>query len=440
VFGQYGFGIALITLFAVLSDKGLNTYQTRQTAFHSDKNLASKLISDALYARLILGIGSFIVLFIISALISEPASFRIFFRLVALAMAVNFLMGSFSSALLGFERFKLYGVLAMGTQLLQTVLSFIALYLRYELIGIGAVNLLVALIATLAVGYAVNKRVCSFSLKGSFVQGLAIIKSALPLTVTGVLMTVYYRADFVMLSIMKGDAAVGYYNSAYALINGLLLVSTSFSATVLPRMSGYFRESAEQMMNLYQAGFKYMLYFGLAAAVGVLFVAEPIYMLFYPQAYLPGALTLKILIWAMALMFVNSLQSGLLIATDLKKLLMYLAAVGAVTNIGLNLILIPAYSFNGAAVATLVSELVTGLGFFIILKSQLPFSRVAIWVLRFLPAGLIMILVLWILPSLNVVLRILAGAAAVIMGLLITKGLDKTDIKYVLRLLPGGQG
>jgi len=141
----------------------------------------------------------------------------------------------------------------------------------------------------------------------------------------------------------------------------------------------------------------------------------------------------------MALMFVNSLQSGLLIATDLKKLLMYLAAVGAVINIGLNLILIPAYSFNGAAVATLVSELVTGLGFFVILKSQLPFSRVAVWVLRFLPAALIMILVLSILPSMNVVLRILAGAAAVIVGLLITKGLDKTDIKYVLRLLPGGQ-
>ena len=347
-------------------------------------------------------------------------------------------MGSFSSTLLGFERFKLYGFLAMFSQLLTTLLSFIALYLGYSLIGIGIAHVITAILATSVVGYMVRRRVCRFDFKGTFRQGLIIIKAALPLAVTAVLMTIYYRADFVMLSIMQGDEAVGFYNSAYALINGLLLVSTSFSATALPRLTGYFSGNHEQLRSLYQTGFKYMMYLGLAVAFGALFVAEPVYQLFYPSTYQPGVSALRILIWALALMFINSLQSGLMIAADRKQLLMYLTGIGAVVNIGLNLILIPRYSFNGAAVATVISELITGIGFFVILKDHLQLRQMLRWILSLIPAVASMALFLYIFPNINVILRIIIGAIVIIGVLILTRGLDRRDINMVLKLLPGG--
>jgi O-antigen/teichoic acid export membrane protein len=438
IFGQYGFAIAIITLFAVLSDKGLNTYQTRQTAFINDKVEAGKLIADSLYARLILGTLSFGILLLISLFLDKSDSFLIFFRFASLAMMVNFYMGSFSSTLLGFERFKLYGMLAMFSQLLLTSLSFIALYLGFSLIGIGVAHLIAGIVATTIVGYMVRQRVCRFTFHGTLRKGLAIIKSALPLAVTAVLMTIYYRADFVMLSIMKGDEAVGYYNSAYALINGLLLVSTSFSATVLPRLTGYYSGNHEQLRSLYQTGFKYMVYLGLATAFGTIFVALPVYQIFYPSTYLPGVSALHILIWALALMFINSLQSGMMIAADRKQLLMYLAAIGAVVNVGLNLILIPRYSYDGAAVATVISELITGIGFFIVLKEYLPIGKLTSWLGRLAPAILAMTVFLFLFPELNVIVRIIIGAVIFIGVLILVRGLDRRDLKLAFRLLPGG--
>lgn len=352
-------------------------------------------------------------------------------------MGVNFFMGGFSSTLLGFERFKLYGVLAMATQFILTVFGFIALYLGYGLIGIGVVHVLTACLVTVIIAILVRVRVCLFTFNGVYSEAAKFIKAALPLSITAILMTVYYRADLVMLSVMKGDDAVGFYNSAYALVNGLLLVSTSFSATIMPRLSGYFREDIEKMRSIFQVGFKYMLYFGLGIAFGSTFMAEPIYGLIYPGSFLPGAAALKILIWALALMFVNSLQSSFLVASDLKKVLMYITAFGAAINIGLNLMLIPEYSFKGAAIATLASELLTGICFYYVLRKSLPFNTIIIWALKVIPAIALMVIFLLFSGNVHAVLRVMGGAAAFILVLFMTKGLGKRDLNYITRLLPG---
>ena len=439
IFGQYGFALAIVTLFAVISENGLNTYQTRQIAFIRDKDVAAKLIADSLIARALVFILAVGTLIAISFAIDKPEPFRMFLRFSALAMGVNFFMGGFSSTLLGYERFKLYGVLAISTQFVLTALGFLALYSGFGLVGIGVGHLLAACLSTVAIAILVRERVCRFSLNGTFKQAKAFLKAAMPLSVTAVLMTVYYRADLVMLSLIKGDEAIGLYNSAYALVNGLLLVSTSFSATILPRLSGYFREDTEKMKSIYLVGFRYMLYFGLAAAFGATLLAEPIYDLIYPESYLPGIGALRILIWALALMFVNSLQSSFLIASDLKNKLMYITAAGAAINIVLNLILIPPYSFNGAAAATLISEILTGLCFYYILRESLSLRTIAIWLIRLIPAIASMAAILILASNYHVILRIAAGALIFLTVLTVAGGLGKRDLDYVLRLLPGGE-
>jgi O-antigen/teichoic acid export membrane protein len=417
----------------------MDIYQTRQTAVLIDKSKVGSLIGNAFLARVIIGAGLVIIIYLISISINKPLSFKVFLWLSAIAMAINFLMGSFSSALLGYERFKLYGFLAMGTQSLNTILGLLVLYIGFGIEGIGFAFVAAAFIATIVIGLAVNKRVCRVSFKLNWQKSLDILKSSAPLAGAAILATIYYKADFIMLAFFKGDEAVGYYNSAYALISGLLLVSTSLRATLLPRMTGYFVSDPEKLNRLYHVGFKYMLYMGLSAAFGASILAGPIFELVYPQSYLPGAAALKVLIWALALMFVNSLQIAHLIARDHKKQLMYITGLGAVLNIALNFVLIPKYSFTGAASATVITETVTGIGFFYILRRHLQLRQLFRWLLRLLPPLIIMIVFLIFAPNLPVVLRALIGVGIIITGLVITRGLTASDLGYVTNLLPWGK-
>ncbi|MCD6162244.1 MAG: flippase [candidate division Zixibacteria bacterium] len=438
-FGQYGFALAVFAFFTVISDFGIENYQTRQTAIFNDKNKARILAADSFISRLILSALSAIIIFVISVIINKPLPLKIFLWLLSFTMILNCLAGSFISILLGYEKFKYFSMLSLSTQMAGTMLGILVLYLGYSLPGIGVTHLITAVLSAVAIAITARRVVGGFSLRGKLTKALDIIKQSAPLGITAILITIYYRADLIMLSIIKGDQAVGCYNSAYALVNGLLLVSATFSSTLLPRMSSYFKREPDKLDVLYQTGFKYLLFFGMAAAFGAAFLAEPIYRLIYPEAYLPGANALKILIWAMAMMFVNTLQNALMIARDLKKRLMYLTGAGAFVNIILNLILIPPYGFAGAALATVASELITAAGFIITLRSSLPYRMFASLLWRLLPALALMVLSIKFTESVMIIPRILIGAAVLVVALVITGGLNRRDFRTLMGLLSWGK-
>ena len=68
--------------------------------------------------------------------------------------------------------------------------------------------------------------------------------------------------------------------------------------------------------------------------------------------------TLMITAWIFAVYFIASLSNYLLINANRQKELLKINIAITFVNIGLNLILIPHYSFIGAAVATLISQVV----------------------------------------------------------------------------------
>lgn len=435
MFGQYGFVLSVLVLLSVISDKGLNTYQSRQIAYIKDREVVGKLIGSSLIARVMILLLVIAIAFAISYLIDKPEPVKLFMRFAAMAMGVNFLMGGFSSVLLGYERFILYGILAMFTQLILTIFGFAALISGYGLLGIGIAHLASALIATTIVVISVNKRVCRVSFSSKFSDSLAFLKSSLPLIITAILMAVYYRVDFIMLSLMVGDQAVGYYNSAYALVNGMLMVSTSFSAVILPRLTGYFNTDKESMHNVYQTGFKYLMYFGMAVALGISFIARPVYEFIYPESYLPGVISLKILIWALVLMFLNAIQSSYFIASNWKSWLMYITAAGATLNILLNLYLIPRYSYQGAALATLVSEFLTSVCFFVVIGREIKIGNIARYFCRLIPSLLVMAIVLGFIDGYNLILRVVAAGLSFFLSLIIFRGLNRQDFGFLLQLI-----
>jgi O-antigen/teichoic acid export membrane protein len=90
-------------------------------------------------------------------------------------------------------------------------------------------------------------------------------------------------------------------------------------------------------------------------AVGTTLLAEPIISFFYKDQFLPSISALQILVWSEVFVFIGVVNNHILIASNKQKIDFIFTSNSAVINVLLNLLLIPKYSFVGAAVATVIS-------------------------------------------------------------------------------------
>src|SRR5690606_8655238 len=98
---------------------------------------------------------------------------------------------------------------------------------------------------------------------------------------------------------------------------------------------------------------------GVGLGVGGSMLARPGFELLYGAQYLDSVLPFQILIWSVTLLFINRNFRVLLVSFDHQRYQLLVVASAAGLNVGLNLLLIPLYGLAGAAVATVLSELLT---------------------------------------------------------------------------------
>jgi len=159
-----------------------------------------------------------------------------------------------------------------------------------------------------------------------------------------------------MLSYIKGNEVVGYYSAAYKLIDGLSsLIPAIIYSVMFPVMSKYIN-SLDNLKRVWIKAFNISFIIGLIIAIFVIVFAKYIILIIYGLNYLPSIKALKILIWAFFIICISSITSGLLNSINKQRLVTFGAGVGAIINVILNLILIPKYSMEGAALATVITE------------------------------------------------------------------------------------
>ncbi|KKG13237.1 hypothetical protein DU34_04035 [Methanosarcina mazei] len=185
-----------------------------------------------------------------------------------------------------------------------------------------------------------------------------ILLEALPIAVSTVFIMIYFRVDMVMLSFLTNDTDVGFYSAAYRLTEALTFIPSVLMVSIYPIMSKYFSEGNKAFDYIYTKSFKILFASGLLIATIVTFLSEKIILEIYGPEYYGSVIALQVLIWATSIMFVNQLLSSTYIASGNQKIMAKISAIAAVLNIGLNLLLIPSYSYTGASIATFFTELI----------------------------------------------------------------------------------
>lgn len=355
LFGTYSFAIAFAALFTPLCDLGADAYLTRELA--REQSVDPRKIAGILTLKAALAVITFLM--VVGGLhllgYSEPTSTIVY--VAALIMISRVYIGTPFTVFRAFQRIKYESAVTILQRLLEFLVVLLAIALK-----LSVVQLLVLVLVTIGVSGMVSfallrKKFLLIPLEWKRAEIPILVRGGLPFALTTIFVTIYFQIDSIMLSKMVGDESVGIYRSAYNLVFGLFIFSVAIVTSLYPFIARYFQTDRAMAVSVAQRAVRYSLIAGIPIALGGSLFSREIIGLLYSEEYLLGDTTLSIIIWVLPIMFVTNILGHILGAIQLQRTVLIVAMVNATFNVLLNFSLIPVYAQNGAAVATVATEL-----------------------------------------------------------------------------------
>lgn len=240
--------------------------------------------------------------------------------------------------------------------------------------------------------------------------------------------TLYSRIDTTMIGMLCDQEAVGYYSYAHKILAVVLGICTAMSSAFLPRLSYYFQHDRVEFKRLINKGIQVISFIAFPSVVGLYILSPMVIEIMYGRSFLSAATTLrKLAPLIVILSFGNLLCYQTLVASGKEKLLIPACGIAAMINIGLNALLIPRFSQDGAAVASVITELfICGVELLYVLKNiqiKLNVQQIVMTCFCSLVMGLCVIIVIGFVDSLwgKVILGMLTGLITYLGVCLLTK-------------------
>jgi O-antigen/teichoic acid export membrane protein len=241
----------------------------------------------------------------------------------------------------------------------------------------------------------------------------------------GTLLTVAYgRIDQVLVfELAPHRAEAGFYGAIYRILDQAGFAPAAVMTTLFPLISSAHPTDMVRVRRMVQLAIENLAILSLPAFAFSLAAAGPMVRLLFGASFGPAAGGLPILMGAYIAICFGYIAGYMSIVTNLQRRFIAFASLGLVVNVALNLLLIPAHGFIGAAWVTLATEaLVVGLELVAVLAAielrpeprrllgaavAAGISGTAVWVARGqgLPIGWLAVLMLLAYPALLLILR-----------------------------------
>lgn len=434
-FGILSFALAFAGIFGIFSDLGLRNLTVREVA--REKSLAGKYLGNIVVIKIFLGVVTIGLIAITINLLGYPLQTIKIVYLISLSVVFGTFSGMFYSIFQAYEKMEYQSLGQILSSVLMLAGALFAISNKYDIIGFASIYFIVNAII---LGYALVVSSLKFVLpKMEFDWGFwkVTIKEALPFGLTGIFVTIYYWIDSVMLSLMQGDEAVGWYNAAYRLIIVLLFIPSILNMVIFPAMSRFFITSKASLKFAYEKYFKYMAIIGIPLGIGTTLLADRIILLIFGAEYINSVIALQILVWSSVFIFLNGAFARLLEASNYQMTITKITGICMVENVVLNLIIIPKFSYIGASATTVITEF-TALILCIIVSSKIGYNiskNNIIDALKVVVASLVMGLLIINSEYLNSFFLILASIALYFSVLYLLKGFSKDDVTLLMTII-----
>jgi O-antigen/teichoic acid export membrane protein len=446
-FGRYVFALSFTLLFNVLADCGVSTVFTREVSCAPERTRT--LLGRVLAIKLGLALLTILTIFTVALSTGTPPATLALIGAIAVGMLLNSASAAFEGLLRAAGRAGAAGLSLLAGSIAGLTTAGILLAAGAGVFGV-AIAYAIAAAAHLAMAAWPSRDLwrgtptiaTGMTSEAPVRAGLAMLREAAPLAVSGVFIALYFRIDSVMLHALQNERAVGLYGGIYRVFEAFAMLAVAFRSVMFPVMARAADGPREALAVLCRKSLRVHLLFTVLVAVFITVEAPAIVTLLLGPEYAEAAAGLRLLIWALPGAYMADTMIHLLIAQRRQKVATWVVGIAAVFNIALNFVLIPRFSFLGASVATVASEVLCFSILFAMFRRESPGVSLTPLAWPPLVAGAVVAIGLVFgtphLPSGAVGLAI-AGVGALgvyLLGLTTLRAIGRDDVALVRELLP----
>ncbi len=438
--GQYGWAITVWLLANTLTDFGLGILVTREVS--RARAQANRFLINSAILRFVLWAISLFPVALITAIylafFDLASGTALALALLMLGMLPSSLAASLAFLFNAYEKFEYRIAVDFTTRLLAVTLGVIALVAGYGYVGLAVVSIVTNLF-TLTMFYLLVRRtlfVPHWEPDRALVRWMFF--ESFPLMINNLLSSLFFRIDILILKPFKGDTVVGYYQAAYKFVDALNFIPSNFTLAIFPVLSRMAADSRDAMRRAYILSLKILLWLALPITAGTVFIARELIMIFGGDAYLPDSeIALQVLIWFLPFSFINSVTHYVLIALGQQRFLTKAFMIGVLFNVIANLLVIPPLSYVGAALTTILSEIVLLIPFYYGVRQNLaavPFLAIA-WQ-PVVASGVMGLALWWLIAQVGVLLAVPLAGIVYVVVLLALGAVGQDERALLQRMLP----
>jgi O-antigen/teichoic acid export membrane protein len=431
-FGIISSAIALTAILGLLSDLGLGNLITREVA--RNKKIVNEFFINSILLKSIFIIISFIIIILIIVLLKYEQVTCIVVLFIAGSVFINNLTTIINSI---FQAYEMIEYISIGNALNAIFMFISILFLIYQksnVVQFAFVYLLVSSIIFIYSSIFYLTKIDKPKIKININVCKSILHQTIPFALTTFSTGLFTYIGIVLISILIGNIAVGWYNASFTLVQTLSFIPSVILTILLPIYSRYYVSSKNSLIEIYEKSLKYMFIIVLPIGLGVTLLSDRFIVMVYGQQYVDSIIILRILIWWFVLGGINWLLGTVLQASNKPMIFAMCTIICSIVNLVLNVILIILIGYIGASIVTIVTEIVL----FIILYhyTNKYVGRISLTNITIRPiiAGILMVIVIYLLGSGNTLLIILIAAITYIFGLLLFGAISKKEL-IVLRSL-----
>ena len=367
--GDYGFTSGIVSYFTIFAALGTVNYAKREIAYNQhDKYARSKLFYEIFIFRLLTTLIATIAFIVFIQF--TPSNLREIYiiqilTLIAWALDISWFFQ-------GMEDFKIIAIRNSIVKIVGTVCIFIFVKDSEDLWKYTVILCLSNLIGNMYTWIGLNKYLVK--VKTTVKEIFQHTRGILALFATVVAIQVYTILDQTMIGIFANNTEVGYYAQAQKIVKIALMVISSFTAVLMPRIANlYGNKDTQEIKKHLNKSVEFIMILAIPMMVGCACVSGRFVPIFFGAGYDKVSDLLAILSILFVVLGCGQLFGTLLVSLKLQRDYTISVCLGAVCNFILNIFLIQNYWSIGAAVASVIAESVVTIRNFYILNRQYSF-------------------------------------------------------------------
>lgn len=184
-----------------------------------------------------------------------------------------------------------------------------------------------------------------------------VLRSSGFLVSSGILGALTKTTDVVLIALLLGEAQVGLYSAAYRICFLVVALAVALHSAYLPRLARAAAEGVEVTSALTLRAFKSAASLAIPLVVGGWILASALLENLFGDPFAPAYNAFRLLLVAMGILFLHGVLLQVLVVFDRTRPELLIRVGAAGLNLILNLLWIPRYGIEGAAMATVIAEI-----------------------------------------------------------------------------------